>query len=177
MDRNSPGQPSRTMSADLVDVRRREVVASFRTYREAEAAVDALADSDFPVQHLSIVAEDLTFVERVTGRRAYSHAMWDGMQSGVLVGALLGFFFGLFDWVQPIITGLALALYGALIGAVIGGIVGAASHGFSRGRRDFSSIGAIEAGNYVVLADAEVREEATERLRSGSSPAPSAAGG
>ncbi|WP_425292283.1 general stress protein [Corynebacterium mayonis] len=43
-------------------------VGRFDTYADAQRAVDSLADSDFPVQHLTIVGVDLMQVENVTGR-------------------------------------------------------------------------------------------------------------
>lgn len=43
-------------------------ITSYERYSEAEAAVDRLSDRRFPVQHVTIIASDLRFVERVTGR-------------------------------------------------------------------------------------------------------------
>ena len=149
-----------------LDVRSREVVGSYPTYPEAEAAVDTLSDEGFPVEHLAIVAEELAYVEDVTGRRTLKNALLSGLASGVVVGALLGFVFGLFDWVQPLVTALTLALYGVLIGGIIGGAFGALNHALMQGRHDFASIGTIRAERYVVVSDAEKAEEARSRLRS-----------
>ncbi len=44
----------------------RRVIASYDSYAEAQRAVDYLSDNSFPVERLSIVAEDLRFVEQVT---------------------------------------------------------------------------------------------------------------
>ena len=46
----------------------RRVVASYESYAEAQAAVDALSDQRFPVERLSIVGSDLRIVEQITGR-------------------------------------------------------------------------------------------------------------
>ena len=58
----------------------RRVVASFRAYADAEAAVDRLSDRGFDVDRAAIVARDLSLVEEVTGRttslRARSSAHW-----------------------------------------------------------------------------------------------------
>ena len=47
---------------------RRVVVASYESYPEAQRAVDYLSDRRFPVERVAIVADDLRFVEQVTGR-------------------------------------------------------------------------------------------------------------
>ncbi len=79
----------------------KEPVCSYKTYEEAQAAVVALADKGFPVQCLSIVAEDLQFVEDITGRRGYGDAVGQSLLSGALVSASIGFFFGLFSLIDP----------------------------------------------------------------------------
>jgi hypothetical protein len=150
---------------ETIDVGTRREIAWFASYPEAEAAVDALADEQFPVERLAIVAEGLRYVEDVTGRRGYAQAAFEGVVTGTIVGALLGFFFGLFDWVEPVVTGLALALYGALFGAIAGALLGALTHWLSAGRGDFSSIAGIQAERYVVVCDAELAEEGSRRLQ------------
>ena len=54
--------------ADGDIVRGGQSVGSYTTYREAQHAVDYLADQKFPVEYTEIVGRDLSFVERVTGR-------------------------------------------------------------------------------------------------------------
>lgn len=143
----------------------RHRVSGYPTYGEAEGAVDHLADDRFPVEDLSIVAEDLRFVETVTGRRDYTQAAVSGATSGALIGAVLGFFLGLFSLVDPVISGLALAFWGALLGAAIGLVVALASQWMTEGRRDFNSVHSVEAGRYNVMADTEdVAEQARRRL-------------
>lgn len=142
----------------------RRVVASCDSYADAQRAVDYLSDEKFPVGRLSIVAEDLRFVEQVTGRVGYARAALSGL-SGAAVGALFGFVFRLFSLVDPLVSGMALALYGLLFGAIVGAILGLTSHALTEGQRDFSSIGRMQAGRYdVVAADEEVAEEASRRL-------------
>ena len=144
----------------------RRVVASYGTYAEAQRAVDLLSDERFPVERVSIVAQELRIVERVTGRKGYGQAALQGATSGAVVGAFFGFFLGLFSLVDPIGSALILVLYGLIFGAIIGAIIGLLSHALTRGQRDFSSVGGIEAGRYNVMADEEVAEEAS-RLLSG----------
>lgn len=142
----------------------REVVRSYRAYGEAQAAVDRLSDRDFPVQHLSIVAEDLQYVENITGRRGYGTEASRGLVSGALVGALVGFFLGLFSVVDPLVSALALAFYGVLFGGLVGAVFGLVTHWASRGRRDFSSTGSIQAARYNLLAAPHVAADASRLL-------------
>ncbi len=153
---------------ETVDISARWEIASFSSYPEAEAAVDALADEQFPVERLAIVAEGLSYVENVTGPRRYPQAILEGLLTGAVLGALLGFFLGLFDWVEPLVTGLALAFYGAIFGAAGGGLLGALVHWTSQGRRNFSSLAGMQAERYVVVSDTELTDEATRRLRGAS---------
>jgi len=148
-------------------VSERHLVASFPTYDEAERAVDSLSDDGFEVERLTIVADQLQLVERVTGRRGYAREAVAGAANGAVIGATLGFILGLFSLVDPLISGLALAFYGALFGAALGVMFGVLSHWISAGRRDFSSVRSVEAGRYDVVADTvEHAEEAIRRLAS-----------
>ena len=144
----------------------RRVVASYGSYAEAQRAVDHLSDEGFAVERVSIVAEGLRFVEQVTGRVGYGRAALQGASSGAVIGAFFGFFLGLFSLVDPLVSALVLVLYGLVFGAIIGAIIGLISHAASGGRRDFSSVGGMEADYYNVMADEEVAEEA-QRLLSG----------
>ncbi len=142
----------------------RRTVASYESYPEAIRAVDYLADRQFPVERLTVVARDLRYVEHVTGRMGYWRAAAQGAAGAALVGALLGFFFGLFDWVEPLVSGVVLAFYGLLMGAVIGGVMGTAGHALAGGRRDFSSVPRLDAGQFEVVTDPEVADEASAML-------------
>ena len=143
---------------------RRHVVRSCASHSEAQRAVDALSDNGFPVERLSIVAEDLRFVEDITGRRDFGVAAGQGLLTGAVVGALIGFFFGLFSLVDPLVSAFALAGSGVLFGAVLGAIFGIVAHAVSGGRSDFSSDNRIEAGRYDVVADEDVAAEAARLL-------------
>ena len=142
----------------------RRIVASYDSYAEAQRAVDYLSDARFPVERVSIVAEDLRFVEQVTGRRGYGQAALGGAASGAVVGAFFGFFLGLLNIFDPVVSALILALYGLIFGAILGAILGLISHALTGGQRDFSSIAGMEAGRYNVMADEEVVEEASRLL-------------
>ena len=142
----------------------RRVIASYDSYAEAQRTVDHLSDEGFPVERVSIVAEDLRFVEQVTGRRGYGQAALEGAGSGAVIGAFFGFFLGLFSLIDPLVSALLVALYGLVFGAIVGAIMGLVFHALSGGRRDFSSVGGIEAGRYDVMVDEEVAEEASRLI-------------
>src|ERR1700710_2127367 len=95
-------------------------VGSYSDYESAQAAVDRLSDSGFPVEHLDIIGSDLRTVERVTGRLTNGRATAAGAASGAWFGLFVGLLLGLFSsdaWFGLIITGLVIgAVWGALFG-------------------------------------------------------------
>lgn len=142
----------------------RRTVASYRTYAEAQRAVDYLSDQKFAVQRVAIVAEGLRFVEQVTGRRGYGEAALSGAFSGAVVGALFGFIFGLFDLITPLVSALYLALWGVIFGALIGALIGLIIYALSSGQRDFTSVSGMQAERYNLMVDDEVAGEAQRIL-------------
>jgi hypothetical protein len=46
----------------------RRVVASYKSYRDAEKAVNYLADNGFAVERVAIVGRELELVQQLTGR-------------------------------------------------------------------------------------------------------------
>jgi hypothetical protein len=76
-------------------------VASYKTYWEAERAVDHLSDHGFPVKGVAIIGEDVRLVEQVIGRVDYGRAALHGAASGALPGVLIGWLFGLVNWLDP----------------------------------------------------------------------------
>jgi hypothetical protein len=142
----------------------RRVIATFATYGEAQRAVDYLSDKKFPVERVSIVAEGLRMVERVTGRLNWGKAALNGAISGATTGLFLGFLLGLFFLIAPFITAVVFGMYGLIAGLIIGTIVGLIGYALSGGSRDFTSVGSIQADRYVVLVEAAVADEATRLL-------------
>ena len=129
----------------------RRAVASFHPYPDAESTVDYLLDQGVPGDRVAIVASDLRFVEEVTGRAGYAGAAANGAAGGAAIGALFGLVAGLLNWIEPLVAGLTLALYGLVLGAILGAAFGAVLHRFSR--RDFDSVGRLDAGRYDVMVD------------------------
>jgi hypothetical protein len=170
--RNEPGRNG-------VDGETWRTIASYSTYREAERAVDHLADRRFPVERVAIVARDLKFVERVMGRMGYKEAALKGAVSGAFVGVLVGWLFGVFDWFNPLLAAAWLAFQGLWFGALVGALIGLAMQWLKRGRRDFDSVAGMEAERFDVTVDDEVAAEAARLLAEveNASPAPSAESG
>jgi uncharacterized membrane protein len=142
------------------------VIATFDNYRDAERAVDHLSDSKFPVERVSIVGRDLKTVEQVVGRMTLLRATANGALSGALAGGLIGWLFAVFDWFDPVVSRGWLILDGIWFGALIGALFGLIAHALTRGRRDFTSVAAMQAEQYDVVTDDEVADEAA-RLLSG----------
>jgi hypothetical protein len=148
----------------------RRVIASYASYRDAERAVDYLSDQKFPVERISIVGRGLRTVEHITGRMTSAMAAAHGALSGALAGVLIGWLFALFDWFDPVVSRGWLILDGLWFGALVGALYGLLAHALTRGRRDFTSIGAMQADRYDVLVDDEVADEAADLLGGLSAP-------
>src|SRR5690625_3797127 len=143
----------------------RTVIASYNSSPEAQQAVDFLADREFDVRAISIVAEGLSFVEQVTGKMSWGRAALSGLGSGALIGAFIGFIFGIFNFFAPLTSAFSLALSGALFGAIFGLVIGLISYGVTGGRRDFTSTSSINADRFDVTANPDVAEQARQVLR------------
>ena len=138
-----------------------EVVATYATYAEAQAAVDVLAKADFPVRQLSIVGNDLKTVERVTGKLSYGRVALGGAASG----AWLGIFFGLLFFIfSPTGSSLPFVFAAVLIGAGFGMLFGLVSYAVNRRRRDFTSTMQVIATNYQVVVDHALVNKARNML-------------
>jgi hypothetical protein len=136
-------------------------IAKYATYVEAQAAVDHLSDSKFPVQFVTIVGSGLRMVERVTGRLTYGRVAVAGALSGAWFGLFVGLLLGLFstgnNTFGPILVGL-------VSGVLFGVVFAAVGYGATRGRRDFTSASQMVAGRYDVLCQPRNAEKARELL-------------
>ena len=142
----------------------RRVVASFERYEEAQRAVDYLSDEKFPVEHIAIVGEGLRLVEQVTGRLTWWRATVKGLLNGAVIGLILGWLLGLFNVVDPLLSSISLALWGLCFGAFIGAVTAAIAYASTGGRRDFTSVGTMQAEQYNILVDLEVADQAQRLL-------------
>jgi uncharacterized membrane protein len=140
------------------------VIATYDSYRDAEQAVDFLSDQGFPVERATIVGRDVKLVERVTGRMTTAKAALNGAVAGALVGVLIGWLFVVFDWFSPIVASGWLIVDGLWFGAVVGALYGMVAHALTRGRRDFASVGGLQADRYELAVDEEVADQAARLL-------------
>lgn len=151
----------------------RPVLASFTEYADAQAVVDRLADSEFPVEQVTIIGHNVRIEEQVTGRMTTWKAAGYGAASGAWFGLLIGLLFGLLAaspaaWTLLLLLGLGL---GALWGAVFGFV----GHLATRGRRDFSSVKQFLAERWDVTISPDLLLRAQSLLANTAPSAPSAA--
>ncbi len=140
----------------------RRTIAIYESYADAQKAVDYLSDNKFAVEKTVIVAEGLKFVEQVTGRLNWGRVISTAASSGALTGVLIGLFLGL---LFPAGSILAIVLYGLVVGIIVSILFAVAGYAATRGQRDFSSVGGMQAERYNVMVDADVADEAEEMLR------------
>lgn len=136
-------------------------VGSFKTYAEAQEAVDSLSDKEFPVEKLSIVGVDLMQVEKITGRLTWGKVLGTGALSGLWMGLFLGLILSVFTepgsgWLTFITT--------LIVGAIFGVIFAAVAYAFTGGKRDFSSATTIVAGRYDVLCEPDAAPHARDLI-------------
>lgn len=128
-------------------------VASYRTYAEAQGAVDYLSDEQFDVKSIVIVGTDLHLVERVTGRLTMAKAAASGASSGALWGAFMGLMMSFASTNQ---SAMLWVVFGIAGGALAGTLISAVGYAMSGGRRDFTSSSQVVASRYAVLASADI---------------------
>lgn len=136
-------------------------VGSFKTYAEAQRAVDGLSDKEFPVEKLSIVGVDLMQVEKITGRLTWPKVIGTGALSGLWMGLFFGLLLSLLT-VEG--SGFATFIWALLIGAIFGAVFAAVAYAFTGGKRDFSSATAIVAGRYDILCEPDAAPEARDLI-------------
>ena len=140
----------------------RRTIASYPSYADAQKAVDYLSDNKFEVEKTAIVAEGLRFVEQVTGRLNWGVVISRAAGSGALMGVIIGLILSLFT---PAAAVLPLVLYGLVVGIIISILFAVFGYAATRGRRDFSSVGGMQAERYNVMVDTDVADEAEGMLR------------
>lgn len=143
----------------------RTTVATYSSYGDAQKAVEALVQRDFPVQKTAIVAQDIRFVEEVVGKRTAVSSAVEGALTGAGIGGLVGFLLGLFSFFHPVVSGFVLAFWGLLLGGAVGLALGVGGHSLALGRRDFASVGGFNAGRFDVVVDADFAQRASKHLR------------
>lgn len=139
---------------------RGEVVGRYRTYAQAQKAVDYMADEHFPVAMVSIIGSDLKSVEQVTGRLSYPKVALQGALNGLVFGAFFGLLMSLLGGAN-MASSLLLTM---ILGGAFWMLMATITYAMSRGKRDFTSTSRIVAGSYEVLAAPEVAGQARQVL-------------
>lgn len=126
----------------MVVNRDRRAIGVFSTHAEVEYALDALNRSDFPMEKVSLIAEDSAHQHDVAGvdvHDSVGNKAEEGASAGAKTGSVIGGGTGLLvglgtlaiPGVGPILlagaaaTALATTLAGTAIGAAAGGVFGA----------------------------------------------------
>lgn len=135
------------------------VVGSYPTYAQAQAAVDHLADEEFPVHEVTIVGVDLMQVERVTGRLTWPKVLLGGLATGAWLGLFVGLLLGIFT--QPM---WGVVLTGLIGGSVFGVVSASLSYAATRGKRDFASTSQLVAARYDILCEPPNAERVRDEL-------------
>lgn len=138
-------------------------IASYSDYRDAERAVEDLADAGFPVGAVTIVGRGLRLVENVTRRYGFVSATADGAVTGGAVGASFAFLLGLFG-PTSVASAAPLALWGLVFGAVLGAAIAATSRLAGRGPREFASTRALAAECYDLVVEKDLAARASSLL-------------
>ncbi len=131
-------------------------VASYDTYKEAQHAVDHLADNEFPVQGVTIVGVDPMLVERVDARLTWKRVLTAGAMSGAWLGLFVGLLLSLFTiggGILPIVIGLVSGVGFGLASAAV-------RYSATHGQRDFVSHSQLVARRYDVLCQPPTAERA-----------------
>jgi hypothetical protein len=142
-------------------------IGSYDTYKEAQRAVDHLADNEFPVQDVTIVGVEPMVVERVAARLTWGRVLGTGAASGAWFGLFVGLLLSLFSATG----GLAPILLGIGSGVVFGLAWSAVQYGATRGQRDFISHSQLVARRYDVLCKPRNAELGRTLLLNLTSPA------
>jgi hypothetical protein len=123
-------------------------IGSYDTYKEAQRAVDYLADNEFPVHDVTIVGVEPMLVERVSARLTWGRVLSAGAASGAWLGLFVGLLLSLFTTTG----GFGPILIGMASGIVFGLASAAVRYGATKGQRDFVSQSQLVARRYDVLS-------------------------
>jgi hypothetical protein len=137
-------------------------IGSYEEYGQAQRAVDFLAESEFPVQDVTIVGVDLMLVERVTGRLSWRRVLGAGAASGAWFGLFVGVMLSLFTGGQQ--AGLLQIAVCLVLGVLFFVVFAAVGYASTRGRRDFQSSSQLVAGRYDVLCQPRNAEQGRDLL-------------
>lgn len=140
------------------------VVASYADYRDAEKAVDYLADNRFPVERVTIVGRELELVQQVTGRLTALDAAARGALTGAVTGLLIGWLFAIFTWFDPRIASGWLIIDGLWFGTLVGAVMGLVMYLITKSRRRFEAVSTMQPAYFDITVDELHAEDAARML-------------
>jgi uncharacterized membrane protein len=158
---------------EVYNVADKSTVAVFETLEQAEQAVRRLNEGNYPIEQISIVAQNLETEKEVHGFITAGDIAKQGAGTGAWFGGIFGLLMGgavLFvPGVGPLVVAgsLAAAMLGAAEGAAVGATAGAllsalAGWGVSR-EHIIKYEDHIKSGKYLVVAHGS--DEQVERAR------------
>jgi hypothetical protein len=139
-----------------------QIVGSYPSYQQAQRAVDRLANAQFPVRRLTVVAQGLRMLEQRGDRPGYGWAALHGLLLGAPVAAVLGVLAAVTVLDEPLAAGLTFAAWAALAGALAGVAIGVGVEALRVPRRRGRSV--LHADRYDLVADGEVADWARHLL-------------
>jgi hypothetical protein len=139
-------------------------VASYRSYRDAEQAVNYLADNRFPVERVAIVGRELELVQQVTGRLTAVGAAARGALTGAVTGVLIGWLFAIFSWFDPRIASAWLIIDALWFGTLVGIVMGLFTYLITRSRRRFDAIAMMQPEYFDIAVDELYADDAARML-------------
>jgi len=145
-----------------MDLTRATVLASFRSWEEAEAARRHLDGLGVPAAQVDVSARGVRPVEVVTDPRSYALATAEGAVVGGMLGLVAGLVAALFP-VGALTPALAGVLAG-LAGVVAGAALGALAHAAVGWRAELAVRSTFDADRYDLVAGPEVDLERATRL-------------
>ncbi len=140
------------------------VVASYADYRDAEKAVDYLADNKFPVERVAIVGRELELVRQVTGRLTALDAAARGALTGAVTGLLIGWLFAIFTWFDPRIASGWLIIDGLWFGTLVGTVMGLVMYLITKSRRRFEAVSTMRPAYFDIVVDDMYADDAARML-------------
>jgi hypothetical protein len=141
---------------------KQSVIGVYGSMDQAEDAVRALSTGGFPIEQISVVAQDLQSEKQVHGYVTTGDVAKDGAATGAWVGGLFGVLVGAaFMWVPgfgplliagPLAAILIGGLEGALAGAAGGGLMGALVGWGVSSKHILKYEEHVKGGKYLVIA-------------------------
>lgn len=171
-NRNDASRAPTSAGPDLdarVGVARR-LIAAADDQAAAQRAQHYLAEAGIASDRVTIVGRNLTAAQPV-GARTTAQAAARGAVPGAVVGALVGVFLRVSDLVTSDMPLVWLTVTAALCGMVVGAIVVVLGYGLSAGRRAAQQNSLMHVGQFDLLVDAELADEAARLLHEVTAPA------